>query len=970
MKKALSRRVLLIGWDAADWQLIQPLLSAGLMPHLQQMMQRGVSGNISTLFPAYSPMLWTSIATGKRAYKHGILGFVEPAADGSGVQPISNRDRRSAALWNIVSESGGRSLVVGWWPTHPAEAISGVMVSDQFVPTGVSFDPDDAVPAGSVHPATLAETLGALRVHPRDLTLDDLRPFMPNIDELWAGSGSEAPACADLLCHAATIQAVATELLSTEAWDFSAVYFNSIDHFCHRFMRYHPPQLPWVSDEDFRNFRHVVGMCYQFHDMLLGNLLKLAGDDATVILMSDHGFRSDVLRRSDIPMEAAGPAAEHREYGIFAAVGPGIRENSRIRGVSLLDVAPTILTLMGLPTGRDMDGRVLTEIFESVPELSLVDSWDERCTELAGLPGGGSTGSSCLAGTVEAPRGSAGGVLQQLIDLGYVDAGVRDAEHPGAAAQLELDFNYGLSLFGGQRFREAAEQFQGLWLRRPADVRMPIRLAQCLERLDEFDELRRVLDHLEEFWQRIESEGARRVVSMAEHAAQRELAGAVVSEAAALLNSARLSRDEARVAQRLMQGHRVNWNTLHALRATVATSAGRAGEGLQHLEMMSPGNTQQRVHQLLQRARILLQDKRLDEALLACEECLSLDGESRAACMLAGHICLRARRPARALKYYQSATELLYEQPEAHLFQAIALGRLKRVDEAIAAAKVCCGQAPDDARSLKLLSSLYARQGEYSLSGHYEHLCESVQQRVLAAAGKPMRVILPVVDSAAIADVLRSEEFGERFDVHTLQSAPAGRVSGNVPVVVVSGLPRAGTSLMMQMLEAGGVRPLTDGVREADASNPRGYFEYQKSLTLFEDNSWLAEARDCAVKIVAPLFPLLPQGERYRVILMRRDIEEVLSSQAKMLSRLGKSVQAEAEQLRAVLQGHFEGVLQCCERHGIPVEVVDFAEVMQDPKVTAARLSLFLGGNLQSERMAAVVDGALYRERRGGGLQS
>ncbi|MFN9038308.1 MAG: alkaline phosphatase family protein, partial [Planctomyces sp.] len=170
----------------------------------------------------------------------------------------------------------------------PAEPIDGVMVSDQFVPTGM-FDPRDPAPAGSVHPPSLAGHLGSLRVHPRDLTLDDLRPFLPNIERLWAGPGSEAPHCAQLLCEAATIQAVATELLATETWNFSAVYFNSIDHFCHRFMRYHPPQLSWVSDEDFHNFRHVVSMCYRFHDMLLGQLLERAGSEATVLLMSDHG---------------------------------------------------------------------------------------------------------------------------------------------------------------------------------------------------------------------------------------------------------------------------------------------------------------------------------------------------------------------------------------------------------------------------------------------------------------------------------------------------------------------------------------------------------------------------------------------------------------------------------------------------------------------------------------------------------
>ncbi|MFN9156287.1 MAG: sulfotransferase domain-containing protein, partial [Planctomyces sp.] len=218
-------------------------------------------------------------------------------------------------------------------------------------------------------------------------------------------------------------------------------------------------------------------------------------------------------------------------------------------------------------------------------------------------------------------------------------------------------------------------------------------------------------------------------------------------------------------------------------------------------------------------------------------------------------------------------------------------------------------------------------------------------------------------DASAIVEFLRADQFGQRFDVETLQRPPAGRVAADAPVIVVSGLPRSGTSLMMQMLDAGGVFALTDGVRAADPSNPRGYFEHEKSLRLYEDNRWLAEARNRAVKIVAPLFPLLPQGENYRVVLMRRDIEEVIRSQSKMLVRLGKSAASDAEDLRMVLQQHFDEVSGSCERHGIPVTVVDYSELMADAESVVARLSEFLGGGLQTDRMAGVVDTTLYRER-------
>src|SRR5215467_2270940 len=115
------RKILLIGWDAADWKIIRPLMNAGQMPNVRRLVEQGCSGQISTLHPPLSPMLWTSIATGKRPFKHGIHGFTEPAPDGRGIQPVTNLSRTAKALRNILHQTGRRSSVVGWWPSHPAE---------------------------------------------------------------------------------------------------------------------------------------------------------------------------------------------------------------------------------------------------------------------------------------------------------------------------------------------------------------------------------------------------------------------------------------------------------------------------------------------------------------------------------------------------------------------------------------------------------------------------------------------------------------------------------------------------------------------------------------------------------------------------------------------------------------------------------------------------------------------------------
>src|SRR6266446_1551847 len=98
-----AHKVLLIGWDAADWKVIHPLVDAGRMPNLARLIESGVMGTIATLHPSYSPMLWTSIATGKRPFKHGVLGFSEPTPDGQGIMPVSSLSRKVQAIWNMLT---------------------------------------------------------------------------------------------------------------------------------------------------------------------------------------------------------------------------------------------------------------------------------------------------------------------------------------------------------------------------------------------------------------------------------------------------------------------------------------------------------------------------------------------------------------------------------------------------------------------------------------------------------------------------------------------------------------------------------------------------------------------------------------------------------------------------------------------------------------------------------------------------
>ena len=187
----------------------------------------------------------------------------------------------------------------------------------------------------------------------------------------------------------------------------------------------------------------------------------------------------------------------------------------------------------------------------------------------------------------------------------------------------------------------------------------------------------------------------------------------------------------------------------------------------------------------------------------------------------------------------------------------------------------------------------------------------------------------------------------------------------NDSITVVSGLPRSGTSLMMQMLAAGGLPPLTDNLRVADESNPRGYFEFDPVKRLRSDRSWLDQARGRAVKIIHVLVRELPADGQfnYRVLLMKRPIEEILASQRAMLEREGKA-SAENATLAKIFRSQLEQLEQwLAAQPAFSFLAVDYHRVLKEPLVVAREVRAFLHQNLNLEAMAAAVDPALYHQR-------
>jgi hypothetical protein len=182
-------------------------------------------------------------------------------------------------------------------------------------------------------------------------------------------------------------------------------------------------------------------------------------------------------------------------------------------------------------------------------------------------------------------------------------------------------------------------------------------------------------------------------------------------------------------------------------------------------------------------------------------------------------------------------------------------------------------------------------------------------------------------------------------------------------IIVVSGLPRSGTSLMMQMLERGGVEIVTDQVRTADTDNPRGYYEFERVKKIKQDASWLPTVRGKALKIVSQLLYDLPPSERYRVLFMERDLDETLVSQEKMLERLGRPA-GPSDDMKQAYSLHLQRLhAWLAKQRNMTLLNVSYNQLLERPEPEARRVNEFLGGLPSVERMIAAVDPTLYRNR-------
>jgi predicted AlkP superfamily phosphohydrolase/phosphomutase/tetratricopeptide (TPR) repeat protein len=926
-------KVLLIGWDAADWKVIGPLLDEGRMPNLEALVNSGVIGNIATLYPSLSPMLWTSIATGKRPFKHGVLGFIEPDPDLGSVRPITNLSRKTKAVWNILGQHGVKCNVVGWWPSHPAEPINGVMVSNRFQKAAGPIDRPWPLKPGTVHPARLTGNIAELRWHPRELDAGHIYPFVPRLSEIDQEKDHRIESLAKIISECLSIESAALALMHCEPWDFTAVYFDGIDHFCHGFMRYHPPRREGVDEKDFELYCKVVEGGYILHDIMLGRLMEKAGADATVILVSDHGFQSGDMRPLHIPREPAGPAVQHRHYGIFAMRGPGIKKDERIYGAGILDICPTILCLFGLPVGLDMDGKPLVGAFEKGPAFSTIPSYDDV-----------SGPSGMHSPDMKIDPQDAHEAINQLVALGYIEKPGEDAAEAAGEAIRELRYNLARSYMDANRHADAIPILEQLFADHPHEYRFGLQLVVCFQAVDWLPDARRVLELIflrKEKDVLASRERLNRFTEEQKGKTAEELSEEQVSEFMDLRGRASsnpFAMDYLMGSQLLSEGN-----------------AEAALENFQRAEASAPVSPS--IH--LKLGTVYLRMKRWEDAEISFNKALALDPDCAEAYRGLGLSHLHRSRNREAARAALDAVGRLYFDPLSHFVLGVALHRLGEIPRAVEALKVAVSQNPNYPQAHRRLSSVYRNRLQdienaakhYALAGEAARRIARLRRKKAAARhGQPAEV----------------RNTGENWVGSDNPEISATTTSVPVDlaqtIVIVTGLPRSGTSMMMQMLSAGGVWLLTDGKRPPDAMNPRGYFEFEPAKGLQRDNSWLAEAKGRAVKLVAQLLPHVGRGSNYRIIFMEREMEEVLESQKRMLATKSKNGEKTSSgQLGRTFAAQISAIKKMLGLRGIPTIFIQYEKAVAEPREVAAKINGFLGGKLNESAMAAAVDPMLKR---------
>jgi hypothetical protein len=386
-------KVLIVGIDGATFSVMDPM--KGRLPAFEGMMERGARGNLKSIKPMLSPAIWATMVTGKNREEHGIQDFyvVEGEGDAKTRRMVGSADRKTLALWDLMRPFGKTAGFVAWWASWPAEEVPGWIVSDRMTRERFTEWLSADRTGRLTWPDALTAELAPLVVDPMKPPMDELSAmadFTPA--ELAEMESIEKPLphhWASVLkfsyCSQRSYEKIALHQLAKGQPDLTGVYLIANDPVSHTFWHfYEPGAFPagGVDPAQAARLGKMVPGIYEHNDRYLAELLKAVDKDTVVIIVSDHGFQSShQLPKNEPAAEyaanfeerrrqamadgtvAVGQSGAHHIDGVFLAAGGPIRAGVKCEP-SVLDIAPTVLALLGLPVADDMPGKVLEEIID------------------------------------------------------------------------------------------------------------------------------------------------------------------------------------------------------------------------------------------------------------------------------------------------------------------------------------------------------------------------------------------------------------------------------------------------------------------------------------------------------------------------------------------------------------------------------------------------------------------------------
>ncbi len=394
ISRATVPKILIIGLDGATWRVIDPLLEQGKLPNLKLLMEKGCFAKLKTFSPCLSPVIWTSIATGKLPEKHGIWGFKEaPESTEPGI-PTSDK-RKAKAFWNILNEYGKSAGIINWWVTWPAEKINGFIVSDimQYYPRMERALKKEISTKYDVYPEGLADRLKPLIHRPDEIRMEEVQRFMRlSRDEAKKYLAKLGPKINSIFFEFVnayqldkSMSEIGLYLLENHPTDLLAIYFGGIDVVSHIYWHFMEPSYfkkYKISRDEIEKFGWVIRNYYIWMDEIVGRFLSRVKKDTSIIILSDHGFGPTGTLPWSGGHSKTHPGAPVAPDGILIMSGKNINQGAIIKEPRVIDIAPTILALMEIPVAQDMNGRVLIEAltpeFINEHPLSYVSSFEDR----------------------------------------------------------------------------------------------------------------------------------------------------------------------------------------------------------------------------------------------------------------------------------------------------------------------------------------------------------------------------------------------------------------------------------------------------------------------------------------------------------------------------------------------------------------------------------------------------------------